>query len=86
GSTTWTLAVYDPPNTSIYVLMNPDLVARIEVNCRALSPNETSMRITYSWTALTDRGHHHFTSPADFQSKMQRWKGWLDDYSKKAGW
>ena len=86
GSTTWTLAVYDPPNTSIYVLMNPDLVARIEVNCRALSPNETSMRITYTWTALTDRGHHHFTSSADFQSKMQRWKGWLDDYAKKAGW
>ncbi len=86
GSTTWTLGVYDPPNTSIYVLMNADLVARIEVNCRALSAKETSMRITYTWTALTDKGRHHFTSATDFQSKMQRWKGWLDDYAKKAGW
>ena len=86
GSTTWTLAVYDPPNTSIYVLMNSDLVARIEVNCRAESGTETTMRITYTWTALTEKGHHHVPSPEDFQSKMQRWKGWLDEYAKKAGW
>ena len=85
-STTWTLARYEPPNTSVYVLMNPDLVARIEVNCRAESANETSMRITYTWTALTDRGHHHIVSPQDFEAKMARWKTWLDDYAVKSGW
>jgi len=86
GATTWTLAVYDPPNKSIYVLMNADLVARIEVTCRAESSTETAMRIIYKWTAPTEKGSHHFVSPADFEAKMQRWKVWLDEYAKKAAW
>jgi hypothetical protein len=85
-TTTWTLAQYDPPRRSVYVLMNADLVAHIEVTCRAASPKETDMRITYTWTALTERGHHHFTSPDDFQARMDRWKKWLDEYAVKAGW
>jgi hypothetical protein len=86
GTTTWSLAHYDPPNRSVYVLMNADLVARIQVDCKTLSPSETEMRITYTWTALTDKGRHHFTSPEDFRAKMSRWKGWLDEYAVKAGW
>ena len=85
-TTNWTLAQYDPPRRSVYVLMNSDLVARIEVTCRAASPTETDMRITYTWTALTERGHHHFASPEDFKSKMDRWKKWLDEYAAKEGW
>lgn len=88
GATTWTLAHYDPPNRSVYVLMNADLVARIEVQCRAESANQTNMRITYTWTALTDKGREQFAkfTDAEHQAKMARWKTWLDDYSKKAGW
>jgi hypothetical protein len=86
GATTWTLAHYDPPNRSVYVLMNADLVARIQVDCKAASANETDMRISYTWTALTDKGREHFTSKEDFQAKMSRWKTWLDEYAKKAGW
>ena len=86
GETTWTLARYEPPHTSVYVLMNADVVARIEVNCRAESSNETTMRITYIWTALTEKGRHHLTSPEEFQAKMDRWKKWLDEYSMKWGW
>lgn len=86
GSTTWTLARYEPPNTSVYVLMNDDLVARIEVNCRTESASETTMRITYTWTALTDKGRHHLASPEEFQAKMARWKTWLDEYSVKQDW
>jgi hypothetical protein len=46
------------------------------------------MRITYVWTALTDKGREHFahfTEP-EFKAKMARWKGWLDEYAVKAGW
>lgn len=86
GATTWSLAFYDPPRTSVYVLMNSDLVARIEVNCRAESPLETTMRITYTWTALTEKGRQHFLSPEAFKDRMDRWKGWLDEYSAKQGW
>jgi hypothetical protein len=86
GTTTWTLARYAPPNTSVYVLMNTDLVARIEVNCRAESVNETIMRITYTWTALTDKGRHDFASAEEFQAKMTRWNNWLDEYSARQGW
>jgi hypothetical protein len=86
GSTTWTLAHYDPPNRSVYVLMNPDLVARIEVTCRAASRTETNMRITYTWTALTDAGRKHFATPEEFQAKLDRWKKWLDDYAAKSAW
>jgi hypothetical protein len=86
GATTWTLAHYEPPRTSVYVLMNSDVVARIEVNCRAESANETTMRITYTWTALTEKGRHHLSTPEEFQAKMARWKNWLDEYSTKAGW
>jgi hypothetical protein len=86
GATTWTLARYDPPNTSVYVLMNNDLVARIEVNCRTESASETTMRITYTWTALTDAGRHHIASAEEFQAKMARWKTWLDEHSAKQGW
>ena len=86
GSTIWTLARYEPPHTSVYVLMNRDLVARTEVDCRAESSTETVMRTTYIWTALTEKGRHHFVSAADFAAKMARWKGWLDDYSRKQGW
>lgn len=88
GSTTWTLARYEPPRRSVYVLMNADLVARIEVECRAESANETNMRITYTWTALTEKGHEHsaqFTEP-EFKAKMTRWKTWLDEYAAKQGW
>jgi hypothetical protein len=86
GATTWTLAQYDPPNRSVYVLMNENLVARIEVNCRAESANETTMRISYTWTALTEKGRQHFKSPEEFQARMDHWKGWLDEYAVKAGW
>jgi hypothetical protein len=85
-TTTWTLARYEPPNTSVYVLMNPDVVARIEVNCRAESPKQTVVRITYTWTALTERGRHHVASPEEFKARMNRWKVWLDEYAAKANW
>ena len=86
GTTTWTLAVYEPPRKSVYVLMNENLVARIEVECNAVSANETTMRITYTWTALTDVGRKHFASQDEFDAKMKRWKGWLDEYAVKASW
>jgi hypothetical protein len=86
GNTTWSLARFDPPLTSVYVLMNEDVVARIEVTCRAESTKETTMRITYTWTALTEEGRQQLSSPEQFQAKMSRWKGWLDDYAVKQGW
>ncbi len=86
GATTWMLTRYEPPNTSVYVLMNADLVARIEVNCRAESATETTMRITYTWTSLTEHGRKHISSAEEFQAKMDRWKKWLDEYAVKAGW
>jgi hypothetical protein len=86
GNTTWSLARFDPPRTSVYVLMNDDVVARIEVNCRAESTKETTMRITYTWTALTEKGRQQLSSPEQFQAKMSRWKGWLDEYAVKQGW
>ncbi|HWR17641.1 MAG TPA: hypothetical protein VN577_22620 [Terriglobales bacterium] len=86
GATTWSLARYEPPKASVYVLMNPNLVARIEVHCRAESANQTAMRITYTWTALTEEGRKHIVSPDEFKTKMARWKAWLDDYSTKQGW
>lgn len=86
GATTWTLAHYDPPNRSVYVLMNADVLARIEVNCRAESDHETTMRIMYTWTALTEKGRRHLASSEEFQAKMTRWKNWLDEYAIKEGW
>src|SRR5262249_39205261 len=83
GATTWTLAAYEPTHKSVYVLMNENVVARIQVDCRAESANETLMRITYTWTALTEVGRKHVVSPEEFEAKMNRWKGWLDDYFKK---
>jgi hypothetical protein len=88
GATTWSLAHYEPPNQSVYVLMNADLVARIKVECRAKSATETTMRITYTWTALTEKGKSHIahsTGP-EFQTKMDNWKKWLDEYAAKARW
>ena len=86
GATTWTLVHFEPSKTSVYVLMNNDVVARIEVNCRAESANETVMRISYTWTALTEKGRKHFFTPEEFQAKMANWKTWLDEYSTKQGW
>jgi len=86
GATTWTLAHYDPPKRSVYVLMNAHVVGRIEVNCRAESANETTMRISYTWTALTEKGREHFASKEEFKAKMMRWMEWLDGYSRKQGW
>jgi len=86
GSTTWTLAQFDPPRRSVYVLINADLVGRIEVTCRAASPNETDMRITYTWTALTDKGAKSFATAEHFQARMDSWKKWLDECAAKQGW
>jgi hypothetical protein len=86
GATTWTLVRYEPSKTSVYVLMNNDVVARIEVNCHAESTNETVMRIDYTWTGLTEKGRKHFSTPEEFQAKMANWKIWLDEYSAKQGW
>ena len=86
GATTWTLAHYDPPRRSVYVLMNADVVGRIEVTCRGASPNETEMRITYTWTALTDKGAKSFATAEHFQARMDSWKKWLDECAAKQGW
>ncbi len=88
GATTWLLARYDPPNTSIYALVNENFVGRIEVNCRAEGPNETRMRITFTFTMLTEKGEHHVAQQAGpaFQKKMDDWRVWLDEYAVKAGW
>ena len=86
GANTWTLAHYDPPNRSIYVFMNTNVVVRIEVTCRAASPAETIMRITHTWTALTDQAHNLFPTDDAYKLKMENWKTWLDEYAEKAGW
>ena len=88
GATTWTLARYEPPHTSVYVLMNADIVARVHVECRAASAHQTAMKIAYTWTALSEKGSDliaHQSGP-EFEAKMARWKTWLDQYSEKAGW
>src|SRR3954466_15223818 len=43
GAPTTPLAHNDPPTRSVYVFMNADAVARIEVTCRAASPTEITM-------------------------------------------
>lgn len=87
-TTTWSLVRYEPPHVSVYVLMNADLVARIEVECRPARSNETVMKITYVWTALTEKGREHVSglSGAEFDKKMAKWRGWLEEYAKKQGW
>jgi hypothetical protein len=86
GATTWTLAHYDPPNRSVYVFMNANVVVRIEVTCRAASPTETIMRIAYTWTALTEQAHHLFPTDEAYKVKIENWKEWLGEYAVKAGW
>lgn len=86
GANTWILAHYDPPNRSIYVFMNANVVVRIEVTCRAASPTETDMRIIHTWTALTEQGRVLFPTDEAYKLKMENWKQWLDEYAVKAGW
>lgn len=87
--TLWTLAVYEPPRRSVYVHTSPDLLARIEVECRAMDASHTAMKITWVFTAISDHGQmiieHHQTA-AEYTKKMTNWKQWLDDYAVEQGW
>jgi hypothetical protein len=87
--TLWTLAVYEPPKRSVYVHTSPDLLVRIEVECRAVDASHTAMKITWVLTAITEAGkkeiaQHH--TQADLPKRIENWKKWLDEYAAKAGW
>jgi hypothetical protein len=87
--TVWTLAVYEPPRRSVYVHTSPDRLARIEVECRSLDANHTAMKITWVFTAITEKGREliaHHNNETELQNKKQNWKTWLDEYAVKAGW
>jgi hypothetical protein len=87
--TLWTLAVYDPPQRSLYVHASPEEIARIEVECSAIDRARTRVRITYVITAITEDAQHataHHQSEAEFRKKMDQWKMWLDEYAVKEGW
>ena len=87
--TLWTLAVYEPPRRSVYVHSSPDMLARIEVECRAIDADHTSMKITWVMTAITEHGQmvlEHHQSEEEYAKKAKDWKQWLDEYAVKAGW
>ena len=87
--TLWTLAVYEPPRRSVYVHTSSDMLTRIEVECRAIDANHTSMKITWVMTAITPQGQmaiEHHQTEAEYAKRKEQWNGWLDDYAVKAGW
>jgi len=87
--TLWTLAVYEPSQRSVYVHTSPDVLARIEVNCRAIDAHHTAAKVTWVFTALTDQGRahiEHHDSEAEYVNRAKSWTEWLGAYATKAGW
>ena len=87
--TLWTLAVYEPPHRSVYVHTSPDVLARIEVECKAVDADHTNMKITWVLTALSPHGEmviEHHETEANNTKRKENWKKWLDEYAVKQGW
>ncbi len=87
--TLWTLAVYEPPRRSVYVHTSPDILARIEVECRSVDARHTSATVTWVFTALTEQGQaalEHRHSESEYANRTKHWKEWLDGYATREGW
>ena len=87
--TLWTLAVYEPSQRSVYVHSSPEVLVRIEVNCRAVDASHTAAKVTWVLTALTKQAQTIIEdrhSEAVYANRTKDWKEWLNAYAAKQGW
>lgn len=77
GDDIWILVRYDQQAHGFtYVHTSPDLLARIDVDCRAAGASETLVTVKYMLTSMSDRGEAEvdaFTETA-YAAKMAHWQ------------
>jgi len=83
---TWVVTEYDPRVFRIgFVWVNPGLVAaQIRIELHAKSPQETSARIGYTYTGLSEKGNQEVARFDEkwFGHKMQSWEEAINHYLK----
>jgi len=74
----WIVAELDmQTHRVVYYRVEPgSLVARVEVRCRALGPDQTETTTVYSYAGLSDAGNQHVATWTDtvYKAKMDHWE------------
>ncbi len=80
--TVWMLVDFDPErHYSRYARVTPaSRTGCVEIACTARSANETVVDVSYTLTALTDRGRKDLEqfAPASFAQMIEGWKALID--------
>jgi hypothetical protein len=60
-------------------------VARVEVACRGLGPEQTEAHVGYTFVGLSEVGNADIAamSPGAYDEKMARWKGWIEAFLER---
>lgn len=81
---TWTIVAYAQEQAQIsYVNVLPDShLSRIDVRCEPAGARTTVARITYTLTALTERGNHYLAEFTEehYQSYISSWETAITHY------
>jgi hypothetical protein len=84
SQTTWLVTEYDPAAYTIaFAWVNPGCVAaQIGIRLESKSPQETTARICYTYTALSEQGNKEVEryDHAWFLHKMQSWETAINHY------
>jgi len=84
SDTTWMVTEYDPAALHIaFAWVNPGLVAaEIRIHLEAKSTQETTARIQYTYTGLTERGNREVErlDAPWFAHKMKSWEAAINHY------
>jgi hypothetical protein len=85
----WVVAELDPQaHRVVYYRVEPDnLVARVEVRCRALGIDRTEATTIYSYVGLSNTGNEHVAewTNAAYMAKMDRWEKIINEYLASPG-
>ena len=54
-------------------------VARVDVRCASRAPDQTDVRVTYTFVGLSEVGNQDIAAMSQqaYEEKMRRWQGWI---------
>ena len=84
GPAVWVVTRLDPSAHAVtyHRVEAGRYVARVDVACRPVGQTRTEAEVRYTFVGLSDAGNREIEAmtPAAYEGKMARWKGWIEAF------
>lgn len=84
GDAVWVITALDPREHLVeyHRIESTRYVAKVTVRCAPLTDGRANVTVTYAFVGLSDAGNTDIDAmtQADYDAKMLRWQGWIEEY------